>query len=122
DDMSEYGDRPSLEARVAALEWEVRQLRAELIRTQAAGTRPSTAPPPLAAAAVEARFDTSAPARSAAPSRPAVDAPPAARASPLDLETLVGRYGMLGLATLLALAAIGTFVSWAARSEEHTSE
>ena len=31
----------------------------------------------------------------------------------LDLETLVGRYGMLGLATLLALAAIGTFVSWA---------
>jgi predicted membrane protein DUF2339 len=113
DDMSEYGDRPSLEARVAALEWEVRQLRAELIRTQGAGTRPSTAPPPLAAAAVEARFDTSAPARSAAPSRPAVEAPPAARASPLDLETLVGRYGMLGLATLLALAAIGTFLSWA---------
>src|SRR5204862_2602627 len=28
-------------------------------------------------------------------------------------ETLIGRYGMLGLATLLALAAIGTFVSWA---------
>ena len=36
-----------------------------------------------------------------------------ARATLLDLETLVGRYGMLGLATLLALAAIGTFVSWA---------
>ncbi|MGZ6123748.1 MAG: DUF2339 domain-containing protein, partial [Myxococcales bacterium] len=31
----------------------------------------------------------------------------------LDLETLVGRYGMLALATLLALAAAGTFVGWA---------
>jgi hypothetical protein len=30
-----------------------------------------------------------------------------------DLETLVGRYGMLALATLLGLAAAGTFVSWA---------
>src|SRR5213080_2014386 len=91
--MSEDGNARSLEGRVAALEWEVRQLRGELIRTQGAGSRPSGAPPPLAAAAVEARS--------------------ASRASPLDLETLVGRYGMLGLATLLALAAIGTFVSWA---------
>ena len=112
--MSEDGDRRSLEGRVAALEWEVRQLRAELIRTQGTGTRPSGAPLPLAAAAVEARFDTSAAARSTAPSRAAFEAPSAGRASPLDLETLVGRYGMLGLATLLALAAIGTFVGWAA--------
>jgi len=112
--MSEDGNPRSLEGRVAALEWEVRQLRGELIRTQGAGSRPSGAPPPLAAAAVEARFDTSAPARStASSSRPAVEARSASRASPLDLETLVGRYGMLGLATLLALAAIGTFVSWA---------
>jgi hypothetical protein len=33
----------------------------------------------------------------------------------LDLEPLVGRYGMLALATVLALAAVGTFVGWAIR-------
>jgi hypothetical protein len=31
-----------------------------------------------------------------------------------DLERLVGRYGVLGLATLTTIAAVGTFVSWAA--------
>src|ERR1700674_4455173 len=115
--MSEHGERPSLESRVAALEWEVRQLRAELIRTQAGGDRPSiasrTAPvPPV----VEARLDTTeAPRPWAIPgSRAEPRTSSVAMATPLlDLETLVGRYGMLGLATLLALAAIGTFVSWA---------
>src|SRR5437016_13911641 len=110
--MSEYGDRPSLEARVAALEWEVRQLRAELVRTQGGG-RPSAPPPPVGPIVVEARLDAPAPAPSNVPLRPPVAARLSARPSTLDLETLVGRYGMLGLATLLALAAIGTFVSWA---------
>src|SRR5205823_987868 len=43
--------------------------------------------------------------------RPA--APPAPPEPRIDFETLVGRYGMLALATLLALAAVGTFVGWA---------
>ena len=110
--MSEDADRPSLEARVAALEWEVRQLRAELVR--AGKDRNPSAPGP--APIVEARPDPSPrPHPSAAPIPEAAPRfSPAAVATPrLDLETLVGRYGMLGLATLLALAAIGTFVSWA---------
>jgi len=84
------GEDRSLEARVSALESEVRQLRAELLRREA---REPFVAEPVMAAPVEAHAE------------------PAFR---LDLETLVGRYGMLGLATLLALAAIGTFVSWAA--------
>jgi len=108
--MSERGgDRPSLEARVAALEWEVRQLRAELIRARTSPEANGSAP-----RAAEASF-----AAAPAPS-PVLEPAPAPRPQPavaarpvLDLETLVGRYGMLGLATLLALAAIGTFVSWA---------
>ena len=110
--MSERGgDRPSLEARVAALEWEVRQLRAELIRArtspEANGSAPRAAEASFAAAPAPSPVLEPAPAPEPRP-QPAV----AARAV-LDLETLVGRYGMLGLATLLALAAIGTFVSWA---------
>lgn len=31
----------------------------------------------------------------------------------LDLERLLGRYGMLGIAVLAAVAAVGTFLSWA---------
>jgi hypothetical protein len=102
--MSEHDDeRPSLEARVSALEWEVRQLRAQLIRARPSAEASQVAPsPPISTQVVEARL--AAPAQSV---RVATETPLR------DLETLVGRYGMLGLATLLALAAIGTFVSWA---------
>ena len=107
--MTEDGDRRSLESRVAALESEVRQLRAELRR---APVDPSSVrPAPAAPAFVEARPATASPRSSATGERQT--SPEPSRAA-LDLETLVGRYGMLGLATLLALAAIGTFVSWAA--------
>jgi hypothetical protein len=34
-------------------------------------------------------------------------------AEPLDLERLVGRYGMLAIAVLAAAGAVGTFLSWA---------
>ena len=44
----------------------------------------------------------------------AIPAPPPRPPRP-DLETLVGRYGMLALATVLALTAVGTFVGWAIR-------
>src|SRR6185436_15498716 len=32
---------------------------------------------------------------------------------PRDLERLVGSYGMLGISVLAAVAAVGTFLSWA---------
>src|SRR3989440_3023102 len=111
--MAEDADRPSLEARVAALEWEVRQLRSEMIRARSSDDRNPSAPAPPAI--VEARLDAPPRPRPAAPIQEAAPRPPPAPVTTpsLDLETLVGRYGMLGLATLLALAAIGTFVSWA---------
>src|SRR5205823_3769191 len=51
------------------------------------------------------------------PTAPVVAAIPARPPRPPrpDLETLVGRYGMLALATVLALTAVGTFVGWAIR-------
>src|SRR5438876_82510 len=111
-DMSEDAGRPSLEARVAALEWEVRQLRAEMIRVGRERNPSASAPAPI----VEARLEPAPRSRPSAAPIPEAAPPlsPAAVATPrLDLETVVGRYGMLGLATLLALAALGTFVSWA---------
>jgi len=63
------GEDRSLEARVSALESEVRQLRAELLRREA---REPFVAEPVMAAPVEAHAE------------------PAFR---LDLETLVGRYG-----------------------------
>jgi len=112
-DMSEQR-RPSLEIRVTALEWEVRQLRAELIRAKTAGERPTSPMPPFAPV-VEARLPADLPPPSETPdsSLEPTRAPTAAASPGVDLETLVGRYGMLGLATMLALAALGTFVSWA---------
>src|SRR5712664_1613900 len=106
--------RPTLEVRVTALEWEVRQLRAELIRAKTAGERPTSPMPPFAPV-VEARLPADLPPPSETPdsSLEPTRAPTAAASPGVDLETLVGRYGMLGLATMLALAALGTFVSWA---------
>ena len=91
-----------VEARLAALEQAVTELRRDL-----AQLRPAPAPPlqPLKAPA---------PLQEAKP----LPAPIVIEAKPLpppgpDLETLVGRYGMLALGAVLALAAAGTFVSWA---------
>jgi hypothetical protein len=41
---------------------------------------------------------------------------PGKPAENLDLENLVGRYGMLGIAVFAAVAAVGTFLSWAIRN------
>ena len=82
-------------ARLAALEQAVDSIRRDLaeLRQPLPASRPAPPPPAKAAAVVEAV---------------------PLRRGP-DLETLVGRYGMLALATVLALAAAGTFVSWAVR-------
>ena len=113
-DMSEPR-RPSLEIRVTALEWEVRQLRAELIRAKTAGERPTSPMPPFPPVVAAGLPEAPPPPSSEMPD-PSLEprrSPAAAVAPGVDLETLVGRYGMLGLATMLALAALGTFVSWA---------
>src|SRR5438067_3828575 len=46
--MSEHRGRPSLEIRVTALEWEVRELRADVIRSKTGGERPASPMPPRA--------------------------------------------------------------------------
>ena len=82
-------------ARLAALEKAVEAIQREL--TELKGPRAPVARPEPAV--VEAL-----PEPAARNPRPA-----------FDLELLVGRYGMLALATVLALAAAGTFVGWAIR-------
>jgi len=110
--MSEHRGRPSLEIRVTALEWEVRQLRAELIRAKTSGERPTSPMPPLVPV-LEAQLPAAPPPPRSETHLEPMRSPSVPEPSTLDLETLVGRYGMLGLATMLALAALGTFVSWA---------
>ncbi|MGZ6126547.1 MAG: DUF2339 domain-containing protein, partial [Myxococcales bacterium] len=102
--MSEQSDRDAMVARITALEKAVDWLQRDLTDLRSQVGRGAPLP--------------QAPARD-----PVVQAIPAPAPSPfvastparprLDLETLVGRYGMLALATLLALAAAGTFVGWA---------
>lgn len=102
--MSEQSDRDAMVARIVALEKSVDWLQRDLTDLRSQVGRGAPAP--------------QAPARD-----PVVQAVPVPAPSPfvtptparprLDLETLVGRYGMLALATLLALAAAGTFVGWA---------
>ncbi|HWT84187.1 MAG TPA: hypothetical protein VN177_00300, partial [Myxococcales bacterium] len=98
---------------MTALEWEVRQLRAELIRAKTPGEHPTSPMPPFPQV-VEAGFPQAPPPPSSETPGPSLEPRRSPAAAPgVDLETLVGRYGMLGLATMLALAALGTFVSWA---------
>jgi hypothetical protein len=113
------GDRlnpESVERRVVALEAEVRALTLEVIRLKGAreGER------------VSAGAVGEGPSRpSGAPHPPHPMAPRSPLTVPselqpanwlpkqLDLESLVGRYGTLVLATVSALAAVGTFLGWA---------
>lgn len=107
---SEERLRPDLvERRVASLEAEVRALTIEVLRLKAAREaeraeleivpRPPSAQHPMA------------------PRSPLTVPPELLPAHWLpknvDLESLVGRYGTLVLATVSALAAVGTFLGWA---------
>lgn len=105
----------ALERRVASLEITVRALTAhiELLRTRGAraieGATEPMVPRP-----------SQAPIQSAHPMAPRspLAIPPEAQPhhwlpKHVDLESLVGRYGTLVLATVSALAAVGTFLGWA---------
>jgi hypothetical protein len=93
--------RDPLEVRLAALEQTVALLAAELgaLRGARESSAAANAPPPPRSVFV------SPPSRSKRRSAPR----PTAR----DVEALLGRYGMLGIAVLAAVAAVGTFLSWA---------
>lgn len=95
---------PNLEARLArveqvmeALSREVKSIRAEL------GTAPSTSE--NIDPSVEAPRETS---RETSRERRITDT-----VRSVDYERLLGRYGMLGIAVFAAVAAVGTFLSWA---------
>lgn len=89
--------RGDFAARIVALEVTVEVLQRDLgeLRQELAGKKPPLEPvPPLRG------------------HPPVIEALPLPRQPALDLEMLVGRYGMLALATLLALAAVGAFIGW----------
>ncbi|HVX39434.1 MAG TPA: DUF2339 domain-containing protein [Gemmatimonadaceae bacterium] len=93
-DPSIEGRLATLERQLAALSDEMALLRAELR---------SGAPSPRHPSAAEHTRDRSS--SRAAPTRPVITGQ--------DVERLLGRYGMLILAVLAAVAAVGTFLSWA---------
>ncbi|MGH7619320.1 MAG: DUF2339 domain-containing protein [Gemmatimonadaceae bacterium] len=93
---------PTLEARLARVEQVIAALSREVvaIRTELTASDPHVAPPQASRAA-----------------EPEVEPPRARRSSrdarAADLERLLGRYVMLGIAVFALVAAVGTFLSWA---------
>ena len=106
-------------ARIVALEKSVDWLQRDLaaLRQQIACEAPTVAPvaaPAVGSVAAPALAPAAAPPRPLPHARePVIEALPSPPRARLDLETLVGRYGMLALATVLALSAVGSFVGWA---------
>ena len=105
-------DGPSLETRIERLEHALRELSAEMaaVRTEVE----ALSAPPMHARGSNVESPRARPGIGAA--RPGVrGAIGRGRylGESLDLERLLGRYGMLGIAVLAAAAAVGTFLSWA---------
>src|SRR5712692_9898369 len=114
--LCHMSDAPDVAARIIALEkavdWlqrDLAQLRQQIGREAPRGSEPIQRAPesPLVVEALPVP-----PRPPAIEALPPLPRPPPRPARP-DLETLIGRYGMLALGTLLALAAVGTFVGWA---------
>ncbi len=99
-----------LEATVAALRGEIARLSARLEGT--AASYAAATPPGKTAAGLATALKPPDPAPVTTP--PTRRAAAAAAGPQPDIESLVGRYGVLALGTLTTLAAVGTFVSWAA--------
>ncbi|MGH7688081.1 MAG: hypothetical protein ACREN3_00575 [Gemmatimonadaceae bacterium] len=95
-----------LRLRVADLERAVAALGDEVARLSSAGARQRV--PPIAARSAGSTLPAEPSGRERVRTPATVDD----RAS--RVEDLVGRYGVLALATLTIIAAVGTFVSWAA--------
>ena len=102
----------SLEARVERLEQTMAVLSAQVegMRAEIAGGRAAAAP------SISARATASvagAPSGGGRTRDRRVLSRPRYLGESLDVERLLGRYGMLGIAVLAAAAAVGTFLSWA---------
>jgi uncharacterized membrane protein len=120
--MSESQRIETLENLVRTLLREVESLRADVDRLRGGaplGTPPARAAEPSAGAPAEPRARPAPPPSAPPAPRPASPARhPAAGASrpatpDLDVETLVGRYGAVGVAALTILMGVGAFVRWA---------
>ncbi len=103
----------SLERRVASLESVVRALTDELARLRS--DRRGLSDPESGAPVEHPTGRPSASPHPMAPRSPLAVAPEERTWLPaqLDVESLVGRYGTLLLATISALAAVGMFLNWA---------
>ena len=110
---------PTLESRLARVEQVITALSREVaaIRAELASPAPS-----VDSAQASRAADAPRPQPVERPRAPAAgaEAPRARRTgrssrdlSAMDFERLLGRYGMLGIAVFAAVAAVGTFLSWA---------
>ena len=103
----------SLEARLDRLERALAAISGEItaIRSELHASRPPVSP------TAETPMATDAPAsRPASVQQPRRPGDRRRNAAAVDFERLVGRYGMLGIAVVAAVAAVGTFLSWAIRA------
>jgi hypothetical protein len=122
----ESSAREQLDARLVRVERALDAITREVTAIRAAlEVAPASPREPITRAAFVARLTAPAEAPSAptAPAPAGEPAPPKAQtvrprrpAENLDLESMVGRYGMLGIAVFAAVAAVGTFLSWAIRN------
>lgn len=111
---------PTLESRlarveqvIAALSREVAAIRTELTNEPTARSSDRAAADPAPVSSSETAPAHAGPGPTLDPSRtPRAKRPPRDIGS-MDFERLVGRYGMLGIAVFAAVAAVGTFLSWA---------
>jgi hypothetical protein len=111
--MTGDSDTPSLENRVERLERSMAALADEIASLRAMlAAGPARAHPPAGAPVARSVVAGAAAVRARTP-EPAPRRRTRILGEHLDLERLLGRYGMLGIAVLAAAAAVGTFLSWA---------
>ena len=102
-----------VEKALDAISREVTAIRAELGAAPATDDRRPLAASPPAAVAEMVAAELVVVRVESPPAQPKATAPWPLTGEHLDLERLLGRYGMLGIAVLAAVAAVGTFLSWA---------
>ena len=117
----ESSAREQLDARLVRVERALDAITREVTAIRATLEAPPASPrEPITRAAFVAGLTSPSEAPRAPPSEPAPPSVQAVRprrpAENLDLESLVGRYGMLGIAVFALVAAVGTFLSWAIRN------
>jgi Predicted membrane protein (DUF2339) len=117
--------RDQLDARLVRVERALDAVTREVTAIRAAldASRAAAPPPPRESvsrsaflAGLGVKLDAASEAKAPAGGATAPKTRPAPRrtaAEQLDLESLLGRYGMLGIAVLAAIAAVVTFLSWA---------